>query len=113
MFLTSGGVLKIGDFGFARSGVTGSPNGHLSPNACTLWYRAPEMLLGSCEYGAACDAWSAGAVIAELWHLRPLFRGRIAPEGDGPPVRPTERQTKGLRDPFAVLRLPSASMLRL
>ena len=46
--------------------------------------RYKEALLGSAVAGS-------GAVIAELWHLRPLFRGMIAPEGGGPPVRPTER----------------------
>mmetsp|Transcript_80413 Transcript_80413/g.160521 ORF Transcript_80413/g.160521 Transcript_80413/m.160521 type:complete len:329 (+) Transcript_80413:87-1073(+) len=81
-FISSSGVLKIGDFGFARcaSCLDGSLQ---SPNACTQWYRAPEMLLGACQYGTAVDAWSAGCIFAELWHLKPLFRGDLE-GGAGP-----------------------------
>lgn len=75
-FISGGGVLKIGDFGFARSACC-LDGTFQSPNACTQWYRAPEMLLGACEYGTAVDVWSAGCIFAELWHLRPLFRGDL------------------------------------
>ena len=40
-------------------------------------YRAPELLFGAMEYGPASDCWSCGCVIAELWLLRPLFRGKL------------------------------------
>ena len=75
-------MVKIGDFGFARTAA--EPGRLMSPNACTQWYRAPELLMGACEYGVASDCWSAGCVIAELWHLRPLFRGRTLEEPAGP-----------------------------
>ena len=43
----------------------------------TLWYRAPEVLLGTAEscYGLGVDAWSIGCIFAELWTLNPIFEG--------------------------------------
>jgi len=51
-----------------------SPGRHLSPAACTLWYRAPELLFGSHSYGPASDVWSLGCIIAEM-----LLRGALFP----------------------------------
>lgn len=51
------------------------------PSLCNLeqvstrWYRAPEILFASRHYSLAVDIWSAGAVIAELFSLFPLFPG--------------------------------------
>jgi len=47
---------------------------------CTLWYRAPELLLGADAYGSPIDAWSLGCIFAELLLLRPLLRGRDPPD---------------------------------
>lgn len=41
----------------------------------TLWYRAPELLLGECNYGPAIDMWGAGCVMAEFWTRFPIMRG--------------------------------------
>ena len=41
----------------------------------TLWYRAPEILLGSKTYSCAVDLWSIGCIFAELINQRPLFPG--------------------------------------
>ena len=41
----------------------------------TLWYRAPEILLGEPEYTAAVDMWSVGAIFAEMVTSAPLFAG--------------------------------------
>lgn len=40
----------------------------------TLWYRAPELLLGSRTYSPAIDMWSVGCIFAELVNREPLFR---------------------------------------
>ena len=40
----------------------------------TLWYRAPEVLLG-CPYATPVDIWSVGCILAELNTLKPLFPG--------------------------------------
>jgi serine/threonine protein kinase len=42
----------------------------------TLWYRAPELLLGTTIYGPAIDVWSVGCVFAELLTGKALFDGR-------------------------------------
>jgi len=41
----------------------------------TLWYRAPELLLGSKQYAQEVDLWALGCVMAELWIRAPLFKG--------------------------------------
>jgi len=41
----------------------------------TLWYRAPEVLLGSKIYSTAIDIWSIGVIFFELAHKKPLFAG--------------------------------------
>ena len=48
----------------------------MSYEACTLWYRPPELLFGASHYdGFALDVWSAGCIFVELFLGRPLFRG--------------------------------------
>jgi cyclin-dependent kinase 8/11 len=41
----------------------------------TIWYRAPELLLGSRHYTTAIDIWATGAIFAELLILKPIFKG--------------------------------------
>ncbi|CAI5998294.1 unnamed protein product [Closterium sp. NIES-64] len=41
----------------------------------TLWYRAPEVLLGATHYSTPVDMWSVGCIFAEMAHNLPLFRG--------------------------------------
>lgn len=42
----------------------------------SLYYRAPEVLLGSWNFGYPIDMWSLGCVIVELFIGKPLFRVR-------------------------------------
>ena len=72
------GTVKIADFGLARS--VRSPLRPLADNVVvvTIWYRAPELLLGSSHHGPAVDIWSVGCVLAELLLLAPLFHGKEA-----------------------------------
>ncbi|KAF4695222.1 hypothetical protein FOZ63_010576 [Perkinsus olseni] len=64
--------LKLADFGLAR---TFRPDVRAYTREIqTLWYRAPEILLGAKEYGPAVDIWSAGTVIYELCTNRALFQ---------------------------------------
>lgn len=67
------GVLKIGDFGLARS--FGIPVRPYTKEVATLWYRAPEILLGCVEYSTPIDMWSIGCIFAELVLKKPLFHG--------------------------------------
>lgn len=67
------GRLKLGDFGLARDFSV--PVGNFSNDVVTLWYRPPEVLLGSCTYGTSLDIWSAGCIIAEMYTGHALFPG--------------------------------------
>ena len=65
--------IKIADFGLART--MGLPLKSYTHEVVTLWYRAPEVLLGSKIYSTAIDMWSIGAIFYELAHKKPLFAG--------------------------------------
>lgn len=71
------GVVKIGDFGLAR--IFQAPLKPLSENGVvvTIWYRAPELLLGIKHYTSAVDMWAVGCIFAELLTLKPLFQVRF------------------------------------
>jgi cyclin-dependent kinase 1 len=66
-------VLKIADFGLARAFVP--PIRPFTHEVVTLWYRAPEILLGSKAYALPIDMWSVGTIFAEMITKRPLFPG--------------------------------------
>jgi cyclin-dependent kinase 7 len=73
MLVGQDGQLVLADFGLAK--VFGSPDRDLSHQACTLWYRAPELLFGAQSYGTAADMWSVGCIFAELLSRKPFFPG--------------------------------------
>lgn len=66
-------TLKIADFGLARAFSV--PIRTLTHEIETLWYRAPEVLLGQKEYSLGVDMWAIGCIFAELHERRPLFIG--------------------------------------
>lgn len=74
VLLNNKGEIKLGDFGLARLPDTRSVP-HYTNRVATLWYRAPELLLGSNNYTTAIDMWSLGCVFFELLTFRPLFPG--------------------------------------
>lgn len=65
--------LKLCDFGFARS-LSGKPN-DMTDYVATRWYRAPELLLASKNYGKEVDQWAIGCIMGELIDGQPLFPG--------------------------------------
>jgi serine/threonine protein kinase len=67
------GNLKIGDFGLARA--VGIPLRTYTHEVVTLWYRAPEILLGGRQYSTPVDVWSIGCIFAEMVTCSPLFPG--------------------------------------
>lgn len=69
------GILKIGDFGLANF-FKCSQKQPLTSRVVTLWYRPPELLLGSTDYGASVDLWSSGCILAELFAGKPIMPGR-------------------------------------
>ncbi len=74
LLLNNQGQVQVADFGLARR--LGPQSERLTPVVVTLWYRAPELLLGCQEYSAGVDVWSVGCILAELLIGRPLLPGK-------------------------------------
>jgi cyclin-dependent kinase 8/11 len=76
IMLTANGVVKIGDLGLAR--LFRDPLQSLYTGdkvVVTIWYRAPELLLGARHYTPSIDLWAVGCIFAELLALKPIFKG--------------------------------------
>ena len=73
LLIDKDGIIKVADFGLARS--FGVPIKTLTHEILTLWYRAPEILLGQKEYSTPVDIWSIGLIFYEMAHRKPLFAG--------------------------------------
>ncbi|MFH4981568.1 hypothetical protein AB6A40_008277 [Gnathostoma spinigerum] len=67
------GAIKLADFGLARA--IGIPVRAYTHEVVTLWYRAPEVLLGAQRYSMGIDIWSIGCIFAEMAMKKPLFHG--------------------------------------
>lgn len=65
--------IKIADFGLTREICSKPP---YTEYVSTRWYRAPELLLHSTDYGWPIDIWAVGCIAGELYTLRPMFPGR-------------------------------------
>jgi cell division cycle 2-like len=85
LLMTNRGMIKIADFGLAR--YFGEPVDNMTQLVVTLWYRyssrggvidnrAPELLLGTKEYGTEIDMWSIGCIFGELCLMEPLLQGK-------------------------------------
>jgi cyclin-dependent kinase len=72
------GQLKLADFGLARA--FGIPVRSYTHEVVTLWYRSPDVLMGSRRYSTPVDMWSVGCIFAEMANGRPLIAGTS--EGD-------------------------------
>ena len=111
LLMNNEGRLVICDFGMAR--LYGEPLRPYTQPVVTLWYRAPELLLGSRVYGPAVDVFSVGCIFAELLTKKPLFCARTGTETEmlglifGLLGTPTEDSWPGFFD------LPGARDLRL
>ncbi|KAJ8637420.1 hypothetical protein MRB53_011687 [Persea americana] len=66
-------ALKLANFGLARR--FDIPVRAFTPQVSTLWYRAPELLLGLPFYTTHVDVWSVGCIFAEMANQKPLFPG--------------------------------------
>jgi len=82
ILMTSQGVVKIGDLGLAR--IYSDPMVSLYSTdmvVVTIWYRAPELLLGARHYTDGIDMWAIGCIWGELLALRPMFKGEEVRSG--------------------------------
>lgn len=73
LLITRDGLIKVADFGLGRA--FGVPVRVYTHEVVTLWYRAPEVLLGSARYSCPIDIWSLGCIFAEMATKKPLFQG--------------------------------------
>jgi len=73
LLVNKNGDIKICDFGLARAFTI--PIKTLTHEVETLWYRAPEILLGQKAYSLGVDMWAIGCIFSELITKRPLFMG--------------------------------------
>jgi cyclin-dependent kinase 8/11 len=98
------GCVKIADFGLARS--VRAPLRPLSENGVvvTIWYRAPELLLGAKHYTRGVDVWAVGAIFGECLSGRALFKGAEVRGGGGNPF-----QLDQLRKIFNALGTPTVA----
>ncbi|XP_024976737.1 protein IMPAIRED IN BABA-INDUCED STERILITY 1-like [Cynara cardunculus var. scolymus] len=80
LLVNNEGVMKIGDFGLANFCNVARDRRPLTSKVVTLWYRPPELLLGSTDYDASVDLWSIGCVFAELLRGVPVLQGRTEVE---------------------------------
>uniref|UniRef100_A0A915EJ81 Protein kinase domain-containing protein n=1 Tax=Ditylenchus dipsaci TaxID=166011 RepID=A0A915EJ81_9BILA len=76
VLISHDGVLKLADFGLARLAIrSGGHTPCYTNRVVTLWYRPPELLLGTRNYGPSIDIWGAGCIMAELWTRSPILQG--------------------------------------
>jgi len=73
LLLDVNGSIKLADFGLARTFTI--PIRMYTHEVITLWYRAPEILLGTKMYSTAVDIWSIGCIVAEMIMHKAIFPG--------------------------------------
>ena len=66
-------LVKVADLGLGRHYSV--PIKAYTHEIVTLWYRAPEVLLGAKHYAPAVDMWSVGCIFAELARKQAIFPG--------------------------------------
>lgn len=65
-------MVKIADFGLSR--IVGNRLHTMSKEIETLWYRSPELLLGTVHYDFSVDIWSIGCIFYEISEGEVLFQ---------------------------------------
>ncbi|XP_051282661.1 cyclin-dependent kinase 16 isoform X2 [Dicentrarchus labrax] len=78
LLINERGELKLADFGLARA--KSIPTKTYSNEVVTLWYRPPDILLGSTDYSTHIDMWGVGCIFYEMATGRPLFPGSTVEE---------------------------------
>ncbi|XP_065196246.1 cyclin-dependent kinase 16-like [Sycon ciliatum] len=73
LLISRRGELKLGDFGLARAKSV--PSHTYTHEVVTVWYRPPDVLLGSRTYNASIDLWGVGCIFMEMISGSPMFPG--------------------------------------
>ncbi|KAJ3220000.1 regulator of ime2 [Dinochytrium kinnereticum] len=101
------GILKLCDFGSAKILVAGEPN---VSYICSRYYRAPELIFGSTNYGVTIDVWSTACVMAELMLGQPLFPGESGVDQLVEIIKvlgtPTREQIKAMNENYTEYKFP-------
>lgn len=134
LFLIKRGQIKLADFGLARYYNAEDKERPYTNKVITLWYRAPELLLGEERYGPSIDVWSCGCILGELFMKKPIFQANSEPNqldlisrvcGTPTPTvwpdvvnlphfalfKPKKIYRRRLRDEFASLPSPALDLL--
>ncbi|XP_030492535.2 probable serine/threonine-protein kinase At1g54610 [Cannabis sativa] len=115
LLIDRNGMLKIGDFGLANN-YNQNHKRPLTNRVVTLWYRAPELLLGATNYGVGVDLWSVGCLLAEMFTGQAIMAGRTEVEQIHMIFKlcgaPTEEYWKKLKLPSSI-RSPQPYKSRL
>lgn len=77
ILLNRDGVVKVADFGLARTMkvLKEGESPDYTNRVITIWYRPPELLLGSVDYGREVDIWGVGCLLIELYTKMAIFQG--------------------------------------
>lgn len=78
LLISERGDVKLADFGLARAKSV--PTKTYSHEVCTMWYRPPDVLLGSTEYSTPIDMWGVGCILSEMCSGKALFPGSTVDE---------------------------------
>uniref|UniRef100_A0A7E4W8L4 cyclin-dependent kinase n=1 Tax=Panagrellus redivivus TaxID=6233 RepID=A0A7E4W8L4_PANRE len=78
LLINNNGELKLADFGLARAQSV--PTKTYSNEVVTLWYRPPDVLLGSKEYSSHIDMWGVGCILFEMLTRKAMFPGSTTDE---------------------------------
>jgi len=78
LLINNNGELKLADFGLARAQSV--PTKTYSNEVVTLWYRPPDVLLGSKEYSSQIDMWGVGCILFEMLTRKAMFPGSTTDE---------------------------------
>lgn len=75
ILISKNNVVKLCDFGFARTIANSGTGPEHTDYVATRWYRAPELLVGDTSYGKPVDVWAIGCLFSEMLNAEPLFPG--------------------------------------
>lgn len=73
LLINDHGELKLADFGLARA--KSIPSHTYTNEVASLWYRPPDIMLGSRNYSTSLDMWSVGCIFVEMCSGAPAFPG--------------------------------------
>jgi cyclin-dependent kinase 12/13 len=76
LLVSNKGLVKLADFGLARTYTPQDSSSQYTNRVITLWYRPPELLLGTSQYNTSVDLWSVGCIFAELLGNKAIFPGK-------------------------------------